>query len=75
MGGTSLLGGWGGYGSTIIGVLVLTTLASLLVGLGLKLCSAASGNRVINRTSNSTLCPFAAYPMQILTIILYESYR
>ncbi len=36
MGGTSLLGGWGGYGSTIIGVLVLTTLASLLVGLGLS---------------------------------------
>lgn len=36
MGGTSLLGGWGGYGATIIGVLVLTVLTSLLVGLGLS---------------------------------------
>ena len=36
IGGTSLLGGWGGYGSTIIGVLVLTILTSLLVGLGLS---------------------------------------
>jgi ribose transport system permease protein len=36
IGGTSLLGGWGGYGSTVIGVLVLTVLTSLLVGLGLN---------------------------------------
>ncbi len=36
IGGTSLLGGWGGYGSTIIGVLALTMLTSLLVGLGLS---------------------------------------
>jgi ribose transport system permease protein len=36
IGGTSLLGGWGGYGATIIGVLVLTVLTSLLVGLGLS---------------------------------------
>ncbi len=35
IGGTSLLGGWGGYGATIIGVLVLTVLSSLLVGIGL----------------------------------------
>jgi len=35
IGGTSLLGGWGGYGSTVIGVIVLTVLTSLLVGLGL----------------------------------------
>ena len=35
VGGTSLLGGRGGYGSTIIGVLVLTALTSLLVGYGL----------------------------------------
>lgn len=34
IGGTSLLGGWGGYGSTVIGALVLTVLTSLLVGLG-----------------------------------------
>jgi ribose transport system permease protein len=36
IGGTSLLGGWGGYGATIIGVLVLTVLTTLLVGLGLN---------------------------------------
>jgi ribose transport system permease protein len=36
IGGTSLLGGWGGYGSTVVGVLVLTVLTSLLVGLGLS---------------------------------------
>lgn len=35
IGGTSLLGGAGGYGATIIGVLVLTVLGALLVGLGL----------------------------------------
>jgi ribose transport system permease protein len=36
IGGTSLLGGWGGYGSTVVGVLLLTVLTSLLVGLGLS---------------------------------------
>jgi ribose transport system permease protein len=36
IGGTSLLGGWGGYGSTILGTLILTVLTSLLVGLGLS---------------------------------------
>ncbi len=36
IGGTSLLGGWGGYGFTIIGVLVLQVLSSLLVGLGFR---------------------------------------
>ncbi|WP_353713630.1 ABC transporter permease [Arthrobacter sp. K5] len=35
VGGTSLLGGKGGYGSTLIGVLVLIVLTSLLVGYGL----------------------------------------
>lgn len=35
VGGTSLLGGRGGYGATVIGVLVLQVLISLLVGLGL----------------------------------------
>ena len=35
IGGTSLLGGWGGYGYTVIGVLVLQVLTSFLVGLGL----------------------------------------
>ncbi|MQB07970.1 ABC transporter permease [Agrobacterium tumefaciens] len=35
IGGTSLLGGAGGYGATVLGVLVLTVLTSLLVGLGL----------------------------------------
>jgi ribose transport system permease protein len=34
VGGTSLLGGWGGYGSTVIGALVLTVLTSLFVGVG-----------------------------------------
>jgi ribose transport system permease protein len=34
VGGTSLLGGWGGYHSTVIGALVLTVLTSLLVGIG-----------------------------------------
>ncbi|MBY3468721.1 ABC transporter permease [Rhizobium laguerreae] len=34
IGGTSLLGGVGGYGATVLGVLVLTVLTSLLVGLG-----------------------------------------
>lgn len=36
IGGTSLLGGWGGYGSTIVGTLILTILTSLLVGIGLS---------------------------------------
>ena len=36
VGGTSLLGGTGGYGATIIGVLVLQVLTSVLVGLGLN---------------------------------------
>lgn len=36
IGGTSLMGGWGGYGSTIVGTLVLTLLTTLLVGLGLN---------------------------------------
>lgn len=35
VGGTSLLGGAGGYGFTVIGVLVLQVLSSFLVGLGL----------------------------------------
>jgi ribose transport system permease protein len=34
LGGTSLLGGSGGYGQTVIGVLVLQMLTSLLVGIG-----------------------------------------
>lgn len=36
VGGTSLLGGYGGYGFTVIGVLVLQVLSSLLVGLGMR---------------------------------------
>jgi len=36
VGGTSLLGGYGGYGFTVIGVLVLQVLTSFLVGLGLN---------------------------------------
>lgn len=36
VGGTSLLGGNGGYGSTIVGVLILQVLTSFLVGLGLN---------------------------------------
>jgi ribose transport system permease protein len=36
VGGTSLLGGVGGYGFTIIGVLVLQVLTSFLVGIGLN---------------------------------------
>jgi len=36
VGGTSLLGGAGGYGATIIGVLVLQVLTSFLVGMGLN---------------------------------------
>lgn len=36
VGGTSLLGGRGGYGSTVVGVLVLIALTSLLVGYGLN---------------------------------------
>jgi ribose transport system permease protein len=36
IGGTSLLGGSGGYGATMLGALVLTVLTSLLVGLGLN---------------------------------------
>jgi ribose transport system permease protein len=36
VGGTSLLGGSGGYGFTVIGVLVLQVLTSFLVGIGLK---------------------------------------
>lgn len=34
VGGTSLLGGTGGYGRTVVGVLVLTVLGAVLVGLG-----------------------------------------
>jgi ribose transport system permease protein len=36
VGGTSLLGGQGGYGFTVIGVLVLQVLSSFLVGMGLN---------------------------------------
>jgi ribose transport system permease protein len=36
VGGTSLLGGAGGYGFTVIGVLVLQVLTSFLVGIGLR---------------------------------------
>ncbi|MEA2782056.1 MAG: ribose transport system permease protein [Rhodospirillaceae bacterium] len=36
IGGTSLMGGYGGYGFTIIGVLVLQVLSAFLVGIGLK---------------------------------------
>lgn len=36
IGGTSLLGGRGGYGFTVIGVLVLQVLTSFLLGIGLK---------------------------------------
>ncbi|MBX6324315.1 MAG: ABC transporter permease [Rhodospirillaceae bacterium] len=36
IGGTSLLGGVGGYGFTVIGVLVLQVLTSFLVGIGLS---------------------------------------
>ncbi len=36
IGGTSLLGGYGGYGFTIIGVLVLQVLSSFLIGIGLQ---------------------------------------
>jgi ribose transport system permease protein len=36
VGGTSLLGGQGGYGFTMIGVLVLQVLSSFLVGIGLS---------------------------------------
>ena len=36
VGGTSLLGGVGGYGFTVIGVLVLQVLTSFLVGIGLS---------------------------------------
>ncbi|MCY0155020.1 ABC transporter permease [Hoeflea alexandrii] len=35
VGGTSLLGGQGGYGFTVIGVLVLQVLSSFLIGMGL----------------------------------------
>jgi ribose transport system permease protein len=35
VGGTSLLGGNGGYGFTVIGVLVLQVLSSFLIGIGL----------------------------------------
>ena len=36
IGGTSLMGGYGGYGFTVIGVLVLQVLSSFLIGVGLK---------------------------------------
>lgn len=36
VGGTSLLGGRGGYGRTVLGALVLTVLGSLLIGYGLS---------------------------------------
>jgi ribose transport system permease protein len=36
IGGTSLSGGYGGYGFTVIGVLVLQVLSSFLIGIGLK---------------------------------------
>ena len=36
IGGTSLLGGYGGYGFTVIGVLVLQVLTSFLIGIGLR---------------------------------------
>jgi len=35
IGGTSLLGGKGGYGRTVIGAIVLTELTTILLGIGL----------------------------------------
>ena len=35
IGGTSIMGGRGGYGGTIVGALILTVLSSLLTSLGL----------------------------------------
>ena len=36
VGGTSLLGGYGGYGFTVIGVLALQVISTFLAGLGLS---------------------------------------
>ncbi|MBP5935732.1 ABC transporter permease [Streptomyces acidiscabies] len=44
VGGTSLLGGRGGYGATVLGVAVMTLLGTVLVGLGL---SAAAQQAVL----------------------------
>ncbi|SHO65480.1 ribose transport system permease protein [Pseudoxanthobacter soli DSM 19599] len=59
IGGTSLLGGSGGYGATVLGVLVLTVLTSLLVGLGL---SFAAQQAVIGLTIVPMVAIYARAP-------------
>ena len=62
VGGTSLLGGVGGYGFTVIGVLVLQVLTSFLVGIGLSYRVAAIHFRPACRADGRALCALAAYP-------------
>lgn len=59
IGGTSLLGGSGGYGATVLGTLVLTVLTSLLVGLGL---SFAGQQAVIGLIIVPMVAVYARFP-------------
>ena len=50
IGGTSIMGGRGGYGGTIVGALILTVIISLLTALGFprrsaRSCSGRSSSR------------------------------
>ena len=62
IGGTSLLGGHGGYGFTVIGVLVLQVLTSFLVGIGLKFEWQQFIYRPADPADGRALRPLAAYP-------------
>ena len=62
IGGTSLLGGQGGYGFTVIGVLVLQVLTAFLVGIGPEIRMAAIHLRTADPADGRALRALAAYP-------------
>ena len=61
VGGTSLLGGWGGYGFTVIGVLVLQVLTSFLVGIGLNFRRSAVCVRIVDPAHGGSVRTLSAH--------------
>ena len=61
VGGTSLLGGKGGYGFTVIGVLVLQVLSSFLVGIGLSYEGQTICIWIVDSSNGGFICEIAAY--------------
>ena len=56
VGGTSLLGGYGGYGLSVIGVLILQVITTGTSWLGFKMGSATVYIRFINYTNGCLIC-------------------